>query len=144
MSSPPSVECLCVPGSVPFGVLGLCFSHMLTWDGSLGPLPKAQVTQIWSQGSRQSWLGLCMVAWLLLPRTLGLRRPRKASDSLYRPNGRLLVSGGLPYLPCFLPGVWEDPGSSGDPLEDCSALQYGLASHMAISVSLSLASVPSL
>lgn len=85
------------------------------------------MTQIWPQGSKQSWLGLCMVTWLLLPRTLGLRRFRKASDSLYHSSDRLLVSGGLPHLslsPGCLGRYWIQWGPTRELL--CTAVLPGL------------------
>lgn len=55
---------------------------------------------------------------------LGAQKPRKTSDNLYHPSGQAAVVRRLASPLLLSPGVWEDIGYSGDPLEDCSILQY--------------------
>lgn len=58
-------------------------------------------------------LGLCVVTWFLLPRTLGLRRSRKTSGNLCHPSGEAAGVRRLASPLLLSPGVWEDTDTGG-------------------------------
>lgn len=85
-------------------------------------------------------LGLCVVTWFLLPRTLGLRRSRKTSGNLCHPSGEAAGVRRLASPLLLSPGVWEDTDTGGT--HSRTALRCSMPSLTRLSsVSLSLASV---